>query len=58
MLSDDDVNVMSSCACNCVVHFNDDRLAHALYVDVWLTLRYVEYGSQLSVEEPLLTLFV
>ena len=60
---DDDENVMSLYACNSVVHFDDDTLSHVLPADVWLTLRYVEYGSQLSFADmvPLmfaLTLFV
>ena len=60
MVSDDDedVNVIFSNACLSVVHFDDDTLAHVLPEDVWLTLRNVAYGSQLSDDEPPVTLFV
>ena len=54
---DEDVNVMSLYACNSVVHFDDDTLSHVLPDDVWLTLRYVEYGSQLSFADMVALMF-
>ena len=60
---DDDENVILLYASLSVVHDDDDTLSHALPVDVWLTLRYAEYGSQLSSADVVsfmfpLTLFV
>ena len=55
---DDDENCMLLYACRSVMHFDEVRLAHVSPDDVSLTLRYAEYGSQLSDDEVPDTLFV
>ena len=55
---DDDLNVMLLYASLSVVHFDVDTLSHVLPNDVWLTLRYAEYGIQLSCVAYVLELLV